>query len=82
MSQLYNVNSGTYEPVGPNSLVRYDELQKDKALESAVYIGDEWDITSRLSINAGIHYSMLNALGPRTYYTYQEGILPLKAKRS
>ena len=44
MSQLYNVNSGTYEPVGPNSLVRYDELQKDKALESAVYIGDEWDI--------------------------------------
>lgn len=76
MSQLYNVNSGTYEPVGPNSLVRYDELQKDKALESAVYIGDEWDITSRLSINAGIRYSMLNALGPRTYYTYQEGILP------
>ena len=47
-----------------------------KALESAVYIGDEWDITSRLSINAGIRYSMLNALGPRTYYTYQEGILP------
>lgn len=76
MSQLYNVNSGTYEPVGPNSLVRYDELQKDKALESAVYIGDEWDITSRLSINAGIRYSMLNALGPRTYYTYQEGMLP------
>lgn len=30
MSQLYNVNSGTYEPVGPNSLVRYDELQRIK----------------------------------------------------
>ena len=63
MSQLYNVNSGTYEPVGPNSLVRYDELQKDKALESAVYIGDEWDITSRLSINAGIRYSHAQCFG-------------------
>ena len=30
----------------------------------------------QVSINAGIRYSMLNALGPRTYYTYQEGILP------
>ncbi|WP_291530205.1 TonB-dependent receptor [Bacteroides sp. UBA939] len=76
MSQLYDINSGTYEPIHENSLVRFDQLQKDKALESAIYIGDEWEITPKLSVNAGIRYSMFNLLGPRTYYTYQDGTLP------
>lgn len=75
-TMLYNIRSGTYEPLGKESLVAYDELQKDKALESAVYIGEEWEITPKFSLNAGIRYSMFNALGPRDYYTYQAGTLP------
>ena len=76
MSQFYNINSGTYEPLYESSLVKWDQLQKDKALESAIYIGDQWEITPKLSVNAGIRYSMFNLLGPRTYYTYQDGMLP------
>ena len=73
---LYDIRSGKYEPLGEYSLVATDELQKDKALESAVYLGEEWEITPKLSVNAGIRYSMFNALGPRDYYTYQPGTLP------
>ncbi|MBQ8874251.1 MAG: TonB-dependent receptor plug domain-containing protein [Bacteroides sp.] len=73
---LYDIRSGKYEPLGEYSLVATDELQKDKALESAVYLGEEWDITPKFSVNAGIRYSMFNALGPRDYYTYQPGTLP------
>ena len=76
ISQFYNIDPGTYEPLGANSLVKRNVLQQDRALESAVYVGDQWDITSKLSVNAGIRYSIFNALGPRTYYTYQEGMLP------
>lgn len=76
MSQFYNINSGTYEPLHESSLVKWDQLQKDKALESAIYIGDQWEITPKLSVNAGIRYSIFNLLGPRTYYTYQDGMLP------
>lgn len=76
MSQFYNINSGTYEPLHESSLVKWDQLQKDKALESAIYIGDQWEVTPKLSVNAGIRYSMFNLLGPRTYYTYQDGMLP------
>lgn len=76
MSQFYNINSGTYEPLHPNSLVKWDQLQKDRAVESALYIGDEWEVTPQLSVNAGVRYSMFNALGPRSYYTYQDGVLP------
>lgn len=76
MSQFYNINSGTYEPLHENSLVKWDQLQKDKALESAIYIGDQWEVTSKLSVDAGIRYSMFNLMGPRTYRTYQDGMLP------
>ncbi len=75
-SMLYDINSGTYEPEGKSSLVKRDVLQKDKALESALYIGDQWEITPKLSINAGIRYSIFNALGPRTYFQYKSDMLP------
>ena len=73
---LYDIRSGTYEPVGTESMVAFDELQKDKALESAVYLGEEWEVTPKLSLNAGVRYSVFNAIGPRSYYTYQPGMLP------
>ena len=76
---LYDINAGTYEPEGVNSIVQKDVLQKDKALESGIYAGNEWDITREFSINAGIRYSMFNALGPRTYNKYQPNMLPYES---
>ena len=73
---FYNISSGKYEPLGKESVVAFDELQKDKALESAFYLDDEWEVTPKLSLNAGIRYSIYNALGPRDYYAYQPGTLP------
>ena len=73
---LYNIRSGKYEPLGKESLVAFDELQNDKALESAVYLDDEWKVTPEFSLNAGIRYSLYNAMGPRSYYAYQPGTLP------
>ena len=75
-SLLYNIESGTYEPLGAYSQIAYDKLQNDKALESALYVGEEWEITPRFSVNAGIRYSLYNAIGPRRYYTYLPGMLP------
>ena len=73
---LYRIDPGKYEPLGSASQIKVDELQQDKALESALYIGDDWEITPKLSINAGVRYSMFNVLGPRTYYLYEAGELP------
>lgn len=75
-STFYDINSGTFEPYGENSLIKHDKLQKDKALESALYIGDQWNITPDFSVNAGIRYSIFNALGPRNYNIYAPGMLP------
>ena len=73
---FYNVNPGTYLPASDSSLVVADQLEREKALESALYVGDTWNITSDLSVEAGVRLSMFNALGPRTYNIYEAGTLP------
>ena len=74
--QHYNVQTGKYEPVGEESFIKTDQLQREKALESAAYISYEYSLTENLSVSAGLRYSMFNALGPRDVNLYAEGELP------
>ena len=76
--QHYNVQAGKYEPVGDRSRITTDQLQKEKALESAAYIDYERSLTEKLTVSAGLRYSMYNALGPRDVNIYYDGELPTK----
>ncbi|GHT30807.1 hypothetical protein AGMMS49574_11340 [Bacteroidia bacterium] len=73
---LYDLNPGHYAPYSSESLVTDDLMQRERALESALYASDKWDITRRLSVDLGIRYLMYNVLGPRTYNLYKDGALP------
>lgn len=75
---FYQVNPGTYTPSTSESLVIPDVLQKEKALESALYAGYKWEVTPALALYGGIRLSMFNALGARTYYRYDPSGLPLE----
>ena len=74
--QHYNVQAGKYEPLGVQSLINTNQLQKEKALENAVYIDYEHSLTEKLSVSAGLRYTMFNALGPRDVNIYAGGELP------
>ena len=74
--QHYNVQAGKYEPVGKVSRIKTDQLEREKALESAAYFDYEHSFTDKLSVSAGIRYSMFNALGPHDVNHYYEGELP------
>ncbi len=74
--QHYDVQGGKYEPVGNVSRISNNQLQKEKALESAAYIDYEHALTDKLSVSAGLRYTMFNALGPRDVNYYSEGELP------
>ena len=74
--QHYNVQAGQYEPLGEESRISTEQLQKEKALESAAYIDYERSLTERLSVSAGLRYSMFNALGPRDVNYYTDDELP------
>jgi hypothetical protein len=74
--QHYNVQAGKYEPLGELSRISTNQLQKEKALENAAYIDYEHSLTEKLSVSAGLRYTMFNALGPRDVNYYSEGELP------
>ena len=74
--QHYDVQAGKYEPVGEASRINTTQLEKEKALESAAYIDYERSLTEKLSVSAGLRYTMFNALGPHDVNYYDEGELP------
>jgi hypothetical protein len=69
----YKINSGTFTPWGSKSLVIPDTIEAERALESALYISDQYNISSNLSVEGGIRYSLYNYLGPKHVYTYVPG---------
>ncbi len=69
----YSLSPGSYLPKGAASLVVPDVLQKERGLESALYVSDHFEATPRISLYAGIRYSFFNYIGPRDVYVYEAG---------
>lgn len=69
-SIYYKLHPGSFQPLGAQSLVAPDVVATQQALESALYLGDKFDVTDDLSISGGVRYSIYNFLGPQTVYNY------------
>lgn len=69
----YQLKPGTLTPLGSESQVTADGLGNEQALEGALYLGDEFDLTERLKLYAGLRYSIYNYLGPRDVFQYAPG---------
>ncbi|WP_430814385.1 TonB-dependent receptor [Carboxylicivirga sp. RSCT41] len=70
----YDLMPGKQRPTSTESLIAYKELEKEQALEAAVYISDEFELTHFMSISAGLRYSMYSNFGPKTQYNYASGL--------
>ena len=66
----YDFNPGTVKPLGSNSGINYDQLEKKKALEPAVYLDVEQNISKKLSLSYGLRYSLFYRLGESNINTY------------
>jgi len=69
-SIYYNLNPGRDEPYGASSLVTPAAVEPEQALESALYVGDKYDITPKFSVSAGLRYSLYAYLGPQSVDYY------------
>jgi hypothetical protein len=67
---LYHLNPGSYLPKGEESIVSADVLEKEKGLESAIYLGDHMEVNPKLSVYIGLRYSFFSNLGPREVFKY------------
>ena len=75
-SKLYNISPGYQHPTNPNATLVPTDIAKEKALESAVYFGDNYKLSEKLLVDLGLRYSFYASLGESDVNFYQEG-LPL-----
>lgn len=69
-SKLYNINPGKIKPIGQESTVLPFSVNNERGLESAIHLSDEWTISEKFSINAGVRFSVYNFLGATTQRVY------------
>ncbi len=73
-SVFYKLHPGFFEPIETQSLVEKNVVPAEQALESALYLGDQYSVSSKFSINAGLRYSVFNYLGPHELNDYASGL--------
>ncbi len=66
----YDFNPGTLSPSKPSSGINFQQLDKKKAFEPALYIDVENKLTNNLSINYGLRSSMFYRLGASKVFAY------------
>ena len=73
-TKLYNINPGSKVPKGVNSIITPTVVPKEQALESAIFVSDNFKVTDKLELDLGMRYSIYNALGKGTHRIYAEGL--------
>lgn len=71
-SQYIQNSPGRLSPQGPESILTPGLLEKEQALESAIYFSDQFDISEKLGLDLGVRLGMFNYLGPHTKRVYPE----------
>lgn len=75
-SKLYGINPGDFNPKNSESLLATINIEKERGLESALYISDSFKVNDKLLIDIGLRYSSYAFLGKSTQRIYQSN-LPL-----
>jgi hypothetical protein len=72
----YIVSPGMLRPTNPQSKIDPLDLRQEYGNEMAGYGLVRYDVSSLLSLEAGLRYSGFQYLGPNTIYQYAPGVAP------
>jgi hypothetical protein len=69
----YDIIPGSYLPASNSSVVIPHTIEKERALEGALYIDDKYTLTDFLSVNIGMRMSSYYSFGPKSVFIYDPG---------
>lgn len=69
----YRVDPGRQKPLNDSSLVVHSRLEHERGVEWAGYLSDNYELSDKLSVQAGIRFSAFCKLGPGTISVYEAG---------
>lgn len=73
-SKLYSIVPGEIEPRSATDLIVPLSVPKEKGLESALFISDNFKVSEKLQLDIGLRYSFYAALGPSSQQVYQDNV--------
>lgn len=68
--QYYNFNPGKIEPIDEKSGIKTTQLDKKYAVEPALYLDADQKLSTNLTVNYGLRYSMFYRLGKQDINIY------------
>lgn len=70
----YWINPGEIAPIQTITNVIADSMDPEQSAEMALFVDDDFDLTSKLAFNAGLRYTHFINYGPGTVYEYAPGV--------
>src|ERR1044072_5187266 len=74
-STYYNFEPGTQIPNNVSSEIKEVHIPRQRSMESAAYITDQFDLTKKLNMTVGLRYSLFDALGEADVNLYKPNAL-------
>lgn len=71
---LYEISPGKVTPDGTGSMVKPQVVEKENGLEWAGFLGDDFKINDKVSLEFGLRYSSYNYLGSKKVNLYASGM--------
>lgn len=71
--KLYQLEPGFIDKASESSMITERKVADEKGVESALFVADDIEISPKLTVYAGLRYSLFSVLGPRTIYSYNDG---------
>ncbi|HSO88344.1 MAG TPA: TonB-dependent receptor, partial [Draconibacterium sp.] len=71
-SKLIQLNNGDFLPLNDQSTVMPLTFESEQSAGNSIFGGYTWDVSSRLTFDAGMRATLYSYLGPKTVYSYME----------
>ena len=70
----YKLDPGEIRPLGEQSLINAKRVDREKGLESGIFVNDQIKVNERLTVNIGARYSYFASLGESSQNVYGDGL--------
>lgn len=71
---FYKISPGKRNPASDSSSINSLSIQQEQGREFAFFISDEWQLNSKLTLQAGLRYALYQYTGPHDVYLYEPGV--------
>ncbi|SHG21836.1 TonB-dependent receptor [Flagellimonas flava] len=71
--KLYNVEPGSIDPLNSETVIESVFIPDERGIETAFFLSDDIAVNQKLSLNAGLRYSLFAALGESSQRIYENG---------